>query len=179
MAAGENLAACLQKLPQELYDKIYEQVFTADSKERVIDKGYKPPAQLQVDRASREKFADSYYGAGATFSFPTGLDVAWAEGLPTRHFDKIARLESWLQKPTRTLMGDVVTIDLKKAQNLDFLYLMNRHGYNCTGFEWISDGVAKYRFVSRELLHFCWEEREDTEVREGWMRMTWATLGGY
>lgn len=52
----------LDTLPQELYDKIYKEVFTAgDGNVVVVHKDHKPPAALQVDSASRENFAESYY----------------------------------------------------------------------------------------------------------------------
>lgn len=70
-----DMQTLLQTLPQELYGKIFEEVFTADSHDRIISEDYTPPAQLQVSSALRERFAESYYGNGATFVFPQGLSI--------------------------------------------------------------------------------------------------------
>ncbi|KAK3721394.1 hypothetical protein LTR37_003270 [Vermiconidia calcicola] len=62
--ATDDLANRVQSLPQELFDTIYDQVFTSAGGERInIDssKTYKPPYVLAVDRKSRELFAKSYY----------------------------------------------------------------------------------------------------------------------
>lgn len=60
-----GLATHVQSLPKELYDEIYNLVFTAKSNDRVnITPSYRPPAMLQVDSLSRSKFATSYYGMG-------------------------------------------------------------------------------------------------------------------
>lgn len=43
----------LHALPPELYNEIYELTFTPTSTDIYVDEGYKPPATLQVDRATR------------------------------------------------------------------------------------------------------------------------------
>lgn len=89
MAYDDKLPALMQSVPQELFDKIYEDVFTADEGERIIDKRYNPPVQLQVDSSSREHFAKSYYGGSSTFMFPDGFENGWLEPIPQRHFDML------------------------------------------------------------------------------------------
>lgn len=58
----------MSKIPQELYDNIYDLVFTAEPGVRTLNKQYKIPALLHVSQATREKFSKSYYDAeGVTF----------------------------------------------------------------------------------------------------------------
>lgn len=92
MAPSDELTALLRTLPQELFDAVREFVFTADPGERVVEEDYKPPAQLQVDRSTRARFAEAYYGDGAVFCFPAGLERAWLNAIPNAHFDKITRM---------------------------------------------------------------------------------------
>lgn len=86
--ATKNFAALVQSLPQELYDEIYDLTFTADDEPRVINKDYKPPHLLYVDRASRTKYVKSYYGNG-TFMLPPAFGQTWARSVPATHFDMI------------------------------------------------------------------------------------------
>ncbi|KAF2162682.1 hypothetical protein M409DRAFT_58094 [Zasmidium cellare ATCC 36951] len=58
----DPLAIRVQKLAPELFDEIFDLVFTLDDDPSVIlTHDYKPPPQLQVDRASRATFAATYY----------------------------------------------------------------------------------------------------------------------
>lgn len=59
----------MSTLPQEIYDEIYDLVFTVEPGERVITPATKPPAQLQVSRAIRAQYAKSYYGNGSSFRY--------------------------------------------------------------------------------------------------------------
>lgn len=77
-------AVRVQSLPQELYDQVYQEVFTsppgtiqveAPSLGNRNDKdAFKPPSCLQVNRKSREQFAQSFY-ANTVFVF----DSDWIE----------------------------------------------------------------------------------------------------
>ena len=59
----DRLAQLVQGLPPAVYNKIYEEVFTFDKAAVSAEtKTYKPPACLQVDRASRHRFVQCYYG---------------------------------------------------------------------------------------------------------------------
>ncbi|KAK3061507.1 hypothetical protein LTR53_019761, partial [Teratosphaeriaceae sp. CCFEE 6253] len=61
MSGVDDLSIKVQALPVELQDLIYTFTFTAKSVIRYMDDTYKPPGLLQVDRASRLLFAQSYY----------------------------------------------------------------------------------------------------------------------
>jgi hypothetical protein len=56
--------------PQELYDMILDFTFTANPRTLEITADYQPPPTLQVSRATRRTFANSYFGPGSVFSFP-------------------------------------------------------------------------------------------------------------
>lgn len=74
----------VQSLPKELYDWIYELVFTAGSTGWPIRvrNSYRPPAMLQVSRASRQKFATSYYGSSNGFKFRDEMGMRkWLKSL--------------------------------------------------------------------------------------------------
>ncbi|PPJ60191.1 hypothetical protein CBER1_10119 [Cercospora berteroae] len=94
-----QLRELIDRLPQELYDQIYDLTFTAESKIRIYNygRGYTHtlapltvatkhhsqrivavnesiPHLLHVDRTSRQKFAESYYGnPNSIFLFSNGL----------------------------------------------------------------------------------------------------------
>lgn len=54
----DDLLALLRKVPQELFDDIHSLVFSISSRERVIGKDFEPPAQLQVNRATRARLLE-------------------------------------------------------------------------------------------------------------------------
>lgn len=60
----DSLATKVHILPTELFDEIYDNVFTASPDTIPITNSYRPPALLQVNRASRQDFAATYYGNG-------------------------------------------------------------------------------------------------------------------
>jgi len=89
-----TLAAGLLTLPQELKDIIYDLTFTTSPPlTRYINKTYKPPLLLQVNRASRHLFAQSYYSTTLVFEC---ADIkflgAWFRSLTPTHQDLIAAL---------------------------------------------------------------------------------------
>ncbi|KAK3721389.1 hypothetical protein LTR37_003265 [Vermiconidia calcicola] len=59
----------IHALPQELFEEIRDLTFTCNSGTVEIDEDYQPSAQLSLCKASRERFAPSYYGPEATFVF--------------------------------------------------------------------------------------------------------------
>ncbi|CAK1358715.1 unnamed protein product [Cercospora beticola] len=97
--ASLELHELMDMLPQELYDQIYDLTFTAAAKIRIYiyGRGYsrgraqltaatkhysrrvvavneKIPHLLHVDRASRQKFAESYYGNPNSIFLFSGLE---------------------------------------------------------------------------------------------------------
>lgn len=64
-----DLAQLLLTLPQELFDRIYIETFTAERQTVKIRRGrYTPPKLLSISRDSRTLFASSYY-ANTLFRF--------------------------------------------------------------------------------------------------------------
>ncbi|KAK3700901.1 hypothetical protein LTR37_015704 [Vermiconidia calcicola] len=50
-----------------LYDDIYTKVFTSNEKTIEIDRSWRPPAEMQVDRITRDLFAQSYFADDTSF----------------------------------------------------------------------------------------------------------------
>lgn len=61
MASFDRLSSLLHALPTELYDEIYKLTFTPRTDKIDLTKSYRPPNELQVDRAHRAEFARKYY----------------------------------------------------------------------------------------------------------------------
>ena len=88
----KRLAENIQKLPQELFDKIYKFTFTADPCIRYVNADLRAPSILRIDRTSRELAAQSYYG---NTTFVVEVDqrsprlppafVKWLNSMPTEH----------------------------------------------------------------------------------------------
>ena len=57
----KSLEALLKALPQEIYDDIFDYVFTPDVETIEIGRDYAPPAQLAVNHDTRRLFAERYY----------------------------------------------------------------------------------------------------------------------
>lgn len=57
----DNLTVLLRRLPQELYDHIYNNAFTAPICRVDVSHNYTTPHLLSVSCASRKQFAESYY----------------------------------------------------------------------------------------------------------------------
>ena len=76
-------------LPQEIQDLIYDLTLTASVPEdRVlrVDTAYRPSQLLRVSRASRHKFALSFYGNGTIFRFESRKTlIAWYTSLSQSH----------------------------------------------------------------------------------------------
>ena len=84
----QQLAQRLQRLPQELYDKVYDFTFTpVDTTQIRINRGYAPPSTLQVDRKSREEFAKTYYSTASFHGRDLFLINGWVHSLSEEHQD--------------------------------------------------------------------------------------------
>lgn len=113
----------LQNFPQELYDQIYDIVFTANPGIRYASKPPKDASEagrksrplyikpdhvglLHVDRLSREKFARSYYGGeGAVFVLDITLRVDLVPAWLTRWTSKVDPAHHRLIKDVRAVFA--------------------------------------------------------------------------
>ncbi|KAK4494924.1 hypothetical protein PRZ48_014280 [Zasmidium cellare] len=97
MASEVELEHRIQNLPQELQDGIFEYYLIIPAETVVINKTYKPPAHLQINRAMREKLAKEYYGH-ITFTLEGDRSTVettcskWLSSLPSQHLDIVARV---------------------------------------------------------------------------------------
>ncbi|KJX92205.1 hypothetical protein TI39_contig5891g00005 [Zymoseptoria brevis] len=100
---AESLREGLASLPQELCEMVYDLTFTAKTGARdITSQKLNDLKLLRVDRTSRKKYAETYYGGGSKFYFPRD------------YYDKRIRdlITDWLQclsKNERALV-DVVMI---------------------------------------------------------------------
>jgi hypothetical protein len=112
----EQLRTRLERLPQELYDQIYNLTFAfdwdkEDSPDRLIDENYRLPWQLQIDRNRRKEFMEHYYGSTACWRFPKDrtrfLFHPWVRSLSgqakmlLRNVDLSGRCEIWQGEGSR------------------------------------------------------------------------------
>ena len=83
-----ELSERIQSRPQELQDEIFNLTVAIEPAEAVISKSLKPPWQLSIDRASRQKVAQQYYSA-TTFAVEDFINPrvlqSWLSSLPIDH----------------------------------------------------------------------------------------------
>jgi hypothetical protein len=87
-----ELSVLLHSLPPELRDEIYDFTFTPDPGVRHVDRTYLPPAQLQVDQASRQQFASRYYGQDSTFQMTRANGSKWLACLSQGQRDLVRKI---------------------------------------------------------------------------------------
>lgn len=84
----QTMEPCLYRvcdLPTELYDQIYDLVFAPLDENCTITPHYKPPAALQVNDATREQLAKTYYGKTTFFVEDAETCAKWLRSLTYRH----------------------------------------------------------------------------------------------
>lgn len=100
-----ELARRVQDLPAELFVKIYDYTFTAESGPLRINSDWKPSHLLHVSQKSRATFARSYYGSGRSIEIRTeqllvdldDLRLPYISTIPEYHLSLIA--EIWYTMP--------------------------------------------------------------------------------
>lgn len=90
MASNDQLISLLQALPAELFHNIYELTFTPRTDKVDITKSYRPPIELQIDRASRQLFARKYYGSNKFFTGNAIALVHWLRHLRVERIERLA-----------------------------------------------------------------------------------------
>lgn len=81
LPAMDRLTTLLHSLPQELYDQIYQDVFTTTARRIHIRQSYRPPHLLFVNSGTRKQFAELYYGS-TLFVVDNDLDLhKWLHGV--------------------------------------------------------------------------------------------------
>ncbi|GIZ41763.1 hypothetical protein CKM354_000505800 [Cercospora kikuchii] len=90
-----GLSERIQDLPQELQDEIFNLTVAIEPAEVAINKSYKPPWQLRIDRASRKKMTQQYYSTtifvAEDVCVPRILQ-SWLNSLPTHHSHLISEI---------------------------------------------------------------------------------------
>ncbi|KAK4617871.1 hypothetical protein CLAFUW4_11854 [Fulvia fulva] len=85
------------KLPQEIYDEIRRLTFAYEPGLHEVHPDWKPPVQLQVCRAIRQDYAQSYFGHASTFLVDFIIDAQhrhlvgrWLSGMDQEYVRLIA-----------------------------------------------------------------------------------------
>lgn len=68
-----SLIERVQSLPSELYEEIYNLTFTVNTETCYVDKAYRPPGILQVNKNWRSALRQRYYDK-TIFRIPAGLN---------------------------------------------------------------------------------------------------------
>lgn len=95
----------IHNLPPEIFNQIFELVFTPEPGPITIDRTYRPPVQMRVSRALRTQYAADYYSPDRTFTacrLSNGEIFRWLQSLPVAHRDRIYKIRTtdrWLQNP--------------------------------------------------------------------------------
>lgn len=128
MTTQTALSQAIQDLPQELFDSIYNQTFTAVPGLRIINASYRPPNLLCIDRASREKFAASYYGRGNVFQTHKENQLyQWLASLTVQHRALITSVRVDWRKTVQATAGKSMQGKLERLRiTVAFLMLQNR-----------------------------------------------------
>ncbi|KAK3720993.1 hypothetical protein LTR37_003283 [Vermiconidia calcicola] len=112
----DDLANRVQSLPPELYNHIYDDVFTSSTTTiNVIGRKYKPPSALQVDRRSRFIFAMTYYSEGTTIildAMYTWNVLHWLRSLNIRHLARLRKAKHLLTFDGDVLKSTLHTFDM-------------------------------------------------------------------
>lgn len=110
--ASDEMNRLLGSLPQGIYDKIYELVFTIQPGVRHITLTYKPPAQLQVSRATRIQYALKYFSQDSEFQITASSERGDQErGCTFNHILRTRRIMfQWAQSLEKGLMQRVATV---------------------------------------------------------------------
>lgn len=121
----DYLAVRVQSLPQELYDQVYDLVFTAPVGQVVdINASYVPPAALQVNLSSRKQFANSYYGNTVftledDFTVEMSSDAFESTDIDTDALHQVTKWLGSISSAQQRLVRDIrVVVHLRHGEEL-------------------------------------------------------------
>lgn len=124
---ADRLRTGLETLPQELYDNMYNFVFVPpENHNTTINKAYKPPVQLQINKETRAAFSALYYGNGSTWTFRD-----WDSG--------IVILKKWLQSRRWDTDNPISSSPTGEGGNGSFEYVLQDQGL----YPWATALVAR------------------------------------
>lgn len=132
----------VQSLAPELFEHIYNLVFTADSGDKQIDEHYKPPLQLSIDPKSRAAFAKDYF-PNTFIGKNTEVINLWLDALPTEHKVLIKEIVD-LQDDNSFIVEDPFTVAahwragaLHLSVSMEIVEIETDEGYAREGFLWV------------------------------------------
>lgn len=95
----------VQSLPVELFNEIYNLTSMAAPCSRTIDKDYKPPHLLRINRHNRALFSKSYYESGAIFCMHLKILETWMPYLEEALVEQIAEIRLLPQRASVNNQG--------------------------------------------------------------------------
>ena len=100
----DDLAARVQALPAEIYSHIYNLTFTYTSGDvHIIRDNFRPDSRLHIDRNSRNRFAERYYG-GSKFHIHSADMKRWIASVDHTHFEMVRNIRMVDVKPMKTTL---------------------------------------------------------------------------
>ncbi|KAK4618206.1 hypothetical protein CLAFUW4_12074 [Fulvia fulva] len=167
----DELRGRIQGLPQELYDMIRDFTLTLDTSENgniTINRDYKPPVQLQIDSATRNKIAQEYY-ANTTFTFfklhdGEALCIKWLDSLSPEARTSLREVRLEAPQPKRLSVYD----GQPEGQLYLLLLSLTQHNMYMSG---------QSKTVARALLQKILHTNIQRERRNGQLEVMWLTSG--
>lgn len=90
---ADRLPTLMQTLPAELFNKIHDLTFSPPSHDIAVTLSHRPPTQLRIDRASRARFAKTYYAACKFVATDMDVVVHWLRSLSVEHLGHLQNVE--------------------------------------------------------------------------------------
>lgn len=168
-----RLVQQVHDLPQELSDKIYNDVFTADTASRQITLAYKPPIELQVSRATREHFARNFYGGAAPFElYLEDILQRWTTSLPHEHFLLIGTISvPSIGDPPRTSAASLAWSERSVEPVIDVSeYFFGKGSAPCVSVFWEGNLLKVVELGIRRLGRSWWVWQQGDRVRYDFRR---------
>lgn len=132
-----KLRALLESLPQELYDQIKDETFTAHPGTRKIGCDTKvkpcfatepPPSLLFIDRQTRAQYAKSYYACTTIETSDLDLNkcVAWLKALPDDHRAMVSSIRVACYTLKKSDFDDICTSYLITFGKMQILHTLEK-----------------------------------------------------
>lgn len=168
MASDIPLPRLVQSLPRELFDEIFDLVFTTLTSTRVtIDKDCKPPSELQVNHFTRKQFAQVYFRDVTFIIRPSTMAQHWLDSMPVQHLKLVNRIHM-LHKPQ-------LEIDLDHLEALSATFFKAIRNHDCG-----RPGVFRIIDIGRRFRgEFSLQANEsNTRARQKWLAVDDAEMSG-
>ena len=146
----------IQDLPPELFNEIKNFVFTTTTRRVIIDEKYTPPTSLHVDKNTRSRFAELFYGSGTIYQFRQPYVLyRWLRSLSHDHLDMVEAMELHVKPPLYITFQDAQE-DFPRTKDCQY-FIMDA--------EVRSLGIK----IPDKIIRLVLVDSEDTESFRGWV----------